>query len=153
MVKAYGLLHPQRDTHEGLKLACKELDSLLSKCRAVSQSGAPVASDERHLARVAHHAIDGLTLLEATIGVLLHDADNPGRLKTPKALRYAVARFVCNLAPRHQLPLSAKGLNALGRFLLERYAPLYAGVIECLRAQDEREQRRASLLSMPFGVS
>ena len=150
MVRVASLLRPQRETHEGLKLACRELDDLLQRSLEGVRQGRPQRPHERHLARLAIDGVEGINILEATAGVLLFDQENGHRIKGERALQFAIARAVCGLAARRGMPVGAKVAEPLATLLLTRYMGLLRNIIDYFRKEDEQEQRRARLLSTPL---
>ena len=150
MVRVGRLLRPQRDTHEGLKLACGELDGLLKECMTATREGQPQRPYERHLTRLALEGVEGINILEAATAVLLFDAENPNRIRGQRALHFAVARLVCSLIPRQGMPVGAKVAEPLAELLMTRYIGLFWSAMDYFNAEAEREQRRARLLSAPL---
>ena len=153
MVRVARLLRAQRDTHEGLKMACGELDGLLKSCAEATREGQPQRPYERHLARLALDGVEGINILEAVTAVLLFDADQPNRIRGQRALHFAVARLVCSLTPRRGMPVGAKVAEPLAELLMTRYIGLFRSATDYFNGEAEREQRRARLLSAPLQPS
>lgn len=150
MVRVARLLRPQQETHEGLKMACGELDRLLKDSLEGTRKGQPQRPHERHLTRLALAGVEGINLLEATAGVLLFDQDNPHRIKGERALQFAIAQSVCGLAPRRGMAVGAKVAEPLAALLLSRYIGLLRNAVSYFKNEAEREHHRAQLMSAPL---
>lgn len=139
--------------HPGIRLALNELQALLSNPRA-HLSGSHSGNAADHLTRLAVDNTEPRHVLAMVAGVVLFDSDQPGFIKGSKAYRFAVARAVCSLAPRHRsMPLGSRALEAIGSWMVDHYASLLAVIVKAVEAAEREAKERAAVMSAPLTPS
>lgn len=135
--------------HDGVKAASAELLRLFREsAQAVSAgTGDPL---HRHFARLAAHGAMPVDILAMYAAVALYDRAHEKALRTPEEFRYAVARAICGLVPRQEMPLGARALDRIGRYIVERYAGIASGIVIACEHADTSARQRAAVMSAPF---
>jgi len=135
--------------HPGLHQATDELARLLGSSRAQAVSGR-IEPGSMHLARLAAEGISPVTILAMVAGVALYDRENERALRSRKEYVHAIGRAVAGLIPRRRLASRSRAVTALGSLMVDRYAPLLAGVVKAVADVDEASRQRAVALSAPL---
>jgi hypothetical protein len=147
--KARRVIDANASHHPGLAQADEELRRLLDDAQ---QSAAHGTTDRvaLHLARLASHGVAPNDILMMVTAVAMCDADGTVVLPGTAAYRFAVARAVCCLVPRRDMPLRSRTLAAIGDMLVERYSGLAAVIVAAVADADQRVQRREAAMSTPL---
>lgn len=147
--KAARVLQANSD-HDGVRLATRELSTLLDEAHASVRAGEPVDRQTKEYSRLASYAVTPLHILAMVTAVGLFDSDDPRWLRDGKAYRFAVARAVINLAPRKGEDVGSRALAAIGDYLVDNYSPLAASIVLAIKQGEENERRRRDAMATPM---
>lgn len=146
------LVFDRNPTHEGLALACQELDALMRSAQERLYRGDKLAPDLRRLGILWRDGAKGLDVLTMYTAAVLHDHLGSNPAPDARSARYRAARAVATMI--HAKPdgrdLGALEQAKLSDFLFTRYGMLAANVLTVVRHEVEREAGREAALSAPL---
>lgn len=143
--------------HRGIKLAVSEIEALLEDALRRDAEQEPLSPDYRLWVGLAHRGVTGLDVLQMVLGMVAYEGLAGDSALDEQAYIHRVARAVIALDALKERTvggnakeLSATGQRKLGRFLLDRYAALAVGVVEQLKANDQKAHARYAVLTLPL---
>lgn len=156
MARVRVILETNKD-HRGVKLAVAEVEALLDAALRRHADEVPMAPDHLLWLGLAHKGVTGVDVLGMMFGAVAFECLGGSAAIDQCAYQHRVARAVLALdalkgrtAGGTPKELPAIGQRMLGRFLLERYAVLAVGVVEQLKANDQKAHERYALLTLPL---
>lgn len=138
--------------HAGLQLAYEELDFLLADASNKASRGEPLDPATAMWAKVAAASCDAMLVMVSLCAAVMYEHLGGRPAPDKRAYVVSVARAVQALTAtlRARPTISATTLYALGEALLSRYGTLARNVVEAVRRDHEKAQRRQVLITTPL---
>lgn len=143
--------------HRGVQLAIAEVEALLNEALRKHAAQERMAPDFALWCGLAHRGVTGFDVLSMVFGAVAYDSLAGDASLDERAYQHRVARAVLALDALKartvggtRKELGAIGQRMLGRFLLDRYAPLAVGVVQQIKDADQKANARYALLTSPL---
>ncbi|WP_289298269.1 hypothetical protein [uncultured Reyranella sp.] len=136
--------------HEGVSLAIKELQGVLTDASERATNGLALTRTDQHWSRLAAHNVAPLDILSVAAGVILYDRADPRFFARNNSYVFAIARAVLGLAPRGDMPMGSQTLQAIGGHVVERYSALILSVERAANQTAAHEEARGKAMSTPM---
>jgi hypothetical protein len=147
----------RNEDHRGIQLAIKEIESLLEDALRRHANQEAMAPDYLLWLGLARQGVTGYHVLSMVFGAVAYESLAGDASLNEQAYQHRVARAVLAMdalkgrtAGGTPKELGARGQRMLGRFLLDRYAPLAVGVVHQIKENDQRARTRYALMTLPL---